>query len=59
MKGGTVRKLLLRIVRDGQLQRDVERTNIGTDAMLRPALLSTLFAAGRLNARTMCWRNDR
>ena len=58
MKGGTVRKLLLRMLRDGQLQRDVERTYIGTDATLRPALPGALFAAGRLNPRTMCWRND-
>ena len=47
MKGGTVRKLLFRMVRDGQLQRDVERTYIGTDATLRPALAGALFAAGK------------
>ncbi len=34
MKGGTVRKLLLRMLRDGQLQRGVEETNSITDATL-------------------------
>ena len=58
MKGCTVRKLLLRMPRDAQLQRDVEGRYVATDATLRPPLPGDLFAAGKPDPRTMCCRND-
>ena len=48
VKGGTIRKLLLRMLRDGQLQRGVEETNVATDATLGPD------HRGELTGRLQC-----